>query len=109
MAEGQGHGVASFLPRNLHIITVHALQVLDLTVTHALQAVGLTIEDIQAADQTPCQRVGQAAHFLGFQGIRAPSATGIGYVIAAFEPQLSAGQLELKGTHDMDAYLQGKR
>ncbi len=109
MAEGQGHGAASFLPRKLHVVTVHELQVLDLTRDQALTAVGLTVGDIQADDWTPCQRVGQAAHFLGFEGIRAPSATGMGYVIAAFEPQLSPGQLEVKDSYEMEAYLQNER
>jgi RES domain-containing protein len=109
MAEGQGHGAPSFLPRNLHIIAVHELEVLDLTAPQALDAVGLALEDIQADDWAPCQLVGQAAHFLGYQGVRAPSATEIGCVIGAFEPQVRPGQLELKDTHDMDAYLHGKR
>jgi iron complex transport system ATP-binding protein len=62
----------------------HQIEVLDLTVGPARQAVGLTLDDISGEDPTACQEVGEAAHFLGMQGIRAPSATGTGTVLAVF-------------------------
>jgi RES domain-containing protein len=101
MAEGQGRGPTSFLPRDIHEITVTGLEVLDLTTEEALERVGLSPSSIRAAAWGPCQRVGEAAHFLGFQGILAPSATGMGSVLAVFEPRLRRGQLVLARTETL--------
>jgi len=79
--------------RELHTIDVQALPVLDLTSADALDHVGLTLEDVQGDDWIACQAVGQAAHFLAMAGVAAPSATGGGLVVAAFEDRVKAGQL----------------
>jgi RES domain-containing protein len=101
MAEGQGRGPASFLPRALHTIVVNDLIVLDLTADDALAAVGLTNDDL-AGLWDRCQAVGAAAHFLRLAGIVAPSATGSGIVIAAFESHIGPGQLVLESTEFID-------
>lgn len=69
----------------LHDIEVSDLPVLDLRTDAALLHVGLTTADIQDPDWTACQSVGNAAWFLGLAGVLAPSATGEGWVLAAFE------------------------
>jgi RES domain-containing protein len=97
MADGQGRGPTSFLPRALHTLIVTDLIVLDLTAEGALAAVDLTHEDLSGPWE-PCQAVGAAAHFLRLGGVLAPSATGTGVVIAAFESHVSPGQLTLHGT-----------
>ena len=92
-AKGQAKGSESFRPSELHEIEVDNLRVLDLTTPEALEQVGLTEDDIRSQDRSKCQEVGAAALYLGLQGVLAPSATGIGFVIAIFEPSLDRGQL----------------
>ena len=98
LAQGQAQGPSSLLPRVLHTIDVEELQVLDLSTQEAREEVGLTLADIADDDRAKCQAVGEAAHFLGVQGIRAPSATGTGFVIAVFEPHTHPNQLHLVET-----------
>lgn len=74
---------------SLHEIEVAGIPVLDLRDTNALDHVGLTLSDIEDADWTACQSVGNAAWFLGHAGVLAPSATGDGHVLAAFETRAS--------------------
>lgn len=76
----------------LHEVAVTDLPVLDLREERALAHVGLTAADIADPDWTACQAVGNAAWFLGLGGVLAPSATGEGVVLAAFETRI-AGHL----------------
>lgn len=101
MAHGQGRGVDSFLPRDVHELRVTRVNVLDLTSPDALAAVGLSMQEIESDDWLRCQEVGKTAHYLMLQGVLAPSATGSGFVLAAFEPRLRPGQLEVISTHTM--------
>ena len=93
MAQGQGRGPSSFLPRTVHHIQITDLSVLDLT-GDGLGDVGLDSDDLSDNDWSPCQLVGQAAHFLGASGLVAPSATGEGLTIAVFETRVR-GQLAI--------------
>lgn len=88
--------------RELHELELHDLPVLDLTSTTALDHVGLTLEDVEDDDWTACQAVGQAAHFLGIAGIAAPSASGVGVVVAAFEERVKSRQIALLKTTLLD-------
>jgi len=63
--------------------------------------VGLSVDDIADDDWTACQAVGQAAYFLGHDGLIAPSATGQGLVIAVFESRLAHGQLTVDDSHEL--------
>lgn len=101
MAEGQGRGALSFLPRALHTLIVTELVVLDLTTAGAMAAVGLALPDL-SGPWPPCQAVGAAAHFLRLGGVLAPSATGSGVVVAVFESHVMPGQLELDSTELID-------
>ena len=74
----------------LHTIDVSEIPVLDLRSDEALTHVGLTRSDLEDPDWTACQSVGNAAWFLGHAGVLAPSATGEGNVLAAFETRASA-------------------
>lgn len=78
----------------LHKVAVTDLPVLDLREERALAHVGLTLADIDDPDWTACQAVGNAAWFLGLGGVLAPSATGEGVVLAAFETRI-AGHLNV--------------
>jgi len=88
--------------RELHTMELRELPVLDLTSAEALDRVGLTLEDVEDDDSTACQAVGEAAHFLAMAGVAAPSATGVGLVVAAFEDRVKAGQLAHRLTISLD-------
>lgn len=92
LAESQGTTPERLLrvPYLLHTVEVTDLQVLDLTRTAALDRLGITLEDIGDEDWTACQAIGQAAWFLGLGGVLAPSASGAGLVLAAFETRALA-------------------
>lgn len=63
---------------------------------------GLTLEDVEDDDWTVCQAVGEAAHFLALAGVAAPSASGVGLVVAAFEDRVKAGHLAHHVTISLD-------
>lgn len=88
--------------RELHTMEVRELPLLDLTKVEALDHVGLTLEDVEGDDWTACQAVGEAVHFLALAGVAAPSATGVGLVVAAFEDRIKAGQLANRLTIPLD-------
>lgn len=88
----------------LHTVDVNALPVLDLRSAAARDEVGLTLDDIEDDDWTACQAVGEAAWFLGFSGLIAPSASGHGHVLAAFEVR-TLGHVEAVESKDMTAQL----
>ncbi len=92
---------------SLHELTVQGMQVLDLRAPDALASVGLMREDIADDDWTRCQAIGHAAFFLDFDGVLAPSATGVGVVLAAFETRLEAGQLRLVNSQPLTDDLYG--
>jgi len=105
MAEATGTYPESLIRRGwqLHRIDVTALRpVLDLRSADALRHVGLDLEDIGDDDVTACQAVGEAAHFLAFAGLVAPSATGSGVVIAVFEDRVQLGQLAVLGSEPLN-------
>lgn len=79
MARGQGRVIESFHPRQLHTLAATELALIDLTEERELNSVGLSVSDIAADDWASCQSVGEMIHFLGYQGLRAPSATGAGH------------------------------
>ncbi len=105
MAEGQGRGPDSFLPRDLHEFEVSDVRLLDLTNDEALESVRITIGDIGSTDLSLCQDIGRTGHFLGMQGVRAPSATGVGEVLALFDSRITPGQIQLQRTLAMDRFL----
>jgi RES domain-containing protein len=83
---------------DLHTVDVSELRVLDLRDAGALAYVGLSDDDIRDDDWTACQAVGHAAWFLDLEGVIAPSATGEGLVVAAFETRVPPGALTLAST-----------
>lgn len=78
----------SFLPRTLCVIEVELQAVLDLRSEESLSRVGLTMDQLRSYSMRECQAVGNAAHRLRLEGILAPSATGVGEVLAIFELNL---------------------
>lgn len=89
----------------LHALVVEDVHVLDLREAATLDQVGLEFADVIDDDWTACQAVGHAAYFLQFDGVLAPSATGAGLVLAAFEARLRPGQLALAGSEHLTEEL----
>ena len=104
-AEGQGRGITSLLPRELHYIDLDGVRVADLTAAGALEAVELSADDIAASDWTKCQQVGEAVALAGFSGLRSPSATGVGNVIVLFEAHTPWDRVHVITTEPFSAYL----
>lgn len=94
--------------RTLHTIAVRDLSVLDLRTAAACARVGLEPDDLADDDWTACQAIGHAAHFLNIGGVLAPSATGTGLVLTAFEARLRPGQLVIDLSQPLTAELYGQ-
>lgn len=91
LAEKQGMDASALLPRRVYRYSVELSAVLNLTDPQALEAVELIPSDISDDDPTKCQSIGDAAHYAGFEGVMAPSASGVGVVVAVFFDQVKAG------------------
>jgi RES domain-containing protein len=109
-AASQGWTVPEMLAagRTLHDINVTDARLVDLRPAENLAAVGLSPADVADDDWGPCQLVGHAAWFLGFDGIVAASATGQGDVVTAFEARLGPGMLSVTRSEDLDETLYRK-
>ncbi len=105
-AEAQNTPVEEMLsvPYLLHTVDVQGVSILDLRADAALEHVGLNLTDIADLDWTACQSVGHAAWFLGLGGVLAPSATGDGLVLAAFENRVG-GSLKLRESQPLTSKL----
>lgn len=86
-------GVEGLLPRALHRYEVSLDRVLDLTSRETLEHLGVTNAQIVGMDLGIPSQIGEAAHAIGSQAIRAPSATGVDEVLAVFPELLGSGQL----------------
>ena len=94
LALRSGRSPADFLPRELYRIQVTLGAVLDLTDPAAAAVAGLSSASMRADDLSACQAVGDAAHYLGLEGVHAPSAAADGTVVAVFTDKLqSSSQL----------------
>jgi len=102
MAEGQGKGPASFLPRTLHTISVDNLEIVDLTGVGALETVGLQRSDLEADDWTVCQQIGDAVDTLGLGGLLADSATSSGVVLTVYVRHAHQEKLNLTSSIEVD-------
>jgi RES domain-containing protein len=89
-AEGENLAPEDLLPRRLHQYRVQLSAVLDLTNVDVRNALGISEDDITSDDRSFCNSLGDAAHYVGFEGILAPSATGAGDVLVVFWDRLKA-------------------
>lgn len=64
--------------------------VLDLRDASTRDALHLSDLALRSDDATKCQQIGESAHYLGLEGILAPSAAGEGNVLAVFFDRLQA-------------------
>lgn len=90
MAARSGRRPEDFTPRRLYRLELRLHGLVDLRSTGARKAVELSDADILGDDPAPCQAVGEAAESLGREGIIAPSATGLGIVVAVFFDRLGS-------------------
>lgn len=79
-----GLTVRTLGPRRLATIRVRLSRVLDLTSEVVRATLGVSVADLTAEDPHIAQRIGEAAHHLGYEAVIAPSATGHGRVLAIF-------------------------
>jgi RES domain-containing protein len=63
---------------------------LDLRDPAARASLELSDAELKTNDAAECQQIGEAAHYLGLEGILAPSAAGKGTVLAVFFDRLHA-------------------
>jgi RES domain-containing protein len=91
LAQRQGLHPRDFLPRDVYAFDVELDAVLDLRPADASARVGLSLAEMQSDDARACQAIGEAAHYLGLEGITAPSAARkTGTVLAIFLDRLGA-------------------
>jgi RES domain-containing protein len=89
-ASREGLALEDFLPRVLFEFHVTVSGVVDLRREEAQAAVSLSRADLTGVDQHPCQRVGEAVHYLGYEGLLAPSATREGEILVLYPENLRA-------------------
>lgn len=78
----------SLLPRAVYRFYIALHHCLDLRDASGREAVGLSLDAIRSDDLRRCRKVATAAHYLGLEGLLAPSATGAGFTIAIFTDRL---------------------
>jgi len=93
MARRAGRSPEEFVPRRIYRVELALREVLDLTGPQEGLPDALAELDFQADDLAPTQAVGEAAQYLGREAIMAPSATGIGNVLAVFTDRLQPDSL----------------
>lgn len=86
-------GKEALLPRELYEYRFHFHKTLDLTLPSVLDQLSVAASDLIVDRRDVCQNIGEAAHAVGFQAIRAPSATGVGDVLCVFSENIGAGTL----------------
>jgi RES domain-containing protein len=82
--------------RVLYTIRVSLQSVLDLTAPGLLDRLGITPAILQADDHSPCRLIGNAANWLGHDGLLVPSArrpSGMNLVI--YQQDLSTSDFEV--------------
>ncbi|MDQ3914585.1 MAG: RES family NAD+ phosphorylase [Actinomycetota bacterium] len=89
-AQGEHRDPEDLLPRRLHRYRVLLSAVLDLRDDQVRADLGIAMEDLVSNDRSFCNALGDAAHYVGFEGLLAPSATGTGEVLVVFFDRLKA-------------------
>jgi RES domain-containing protein len=105
-ARNAGMTTAMMGPRRLATIRVRLSRVLDLTDADVRAALDLVEADLTSDELAVPQRIGEAAHHLGYEAILAPSATGAGQVLAIFLDNRDADS-ELVVAGVQDGYVPG--
>lgn len=87
MARRSGLTPGDFVPRRLYRLHLELQAVVDLTRDEPLPG-SLAEVDFRSPDLRASQAVGEAAQYLGREAIRAPSAAGVGEILAVFIDRL---------------------
>jgi RES domain-containing protein len=98
LARRSNRAPGDFLPRHFYRYEFRLGALVDLRDEESQAALGLSPGELLGNDLTTCQAIGEAAHYLGREGIVAPSAAGAGQVLAVFSDRLAAGSY----VHDVD-------
>lgn len=98
MASRNGREPDEFVPRRLHRIRLELSAVVDLT-SRELPGDFENL-NLQSSDRAVTQAIGEAAQYLGREAIRAPSATGVGEVLAVFIDRLQPESLVEAATYE---------
>lgn len=99
------YGVPSsaLLPRHMYTIELRSRRVLDLTSASTRETVGFSAAVYTDDDIGLCQAIGDAAHYLGFEAILAPSAVTPAKTMAIFIGSLSSSSsIEVVGSELLD-------
>jgi RES domain-containing protein len=86
-----GLATSAFLPRVLYSYDLLINDALDLRVADAREALGLDDRALSADPPSLCQQIGDATVTCGREAILAPSATGLGDVLALYIGRLGPG------------------
>ncbi|MBA3808933.1 MAG: RES family NAD+ phosphorylase [Solirubrobacterales bacterium] len=90
LVKRQGRTPEDFLPRRMYRYDIALTAILDLRDPPIRVALQLSETDLRSDDAAKCQQIGESAHYLGLEGILAPSAAGEGNVLAVFFDRLHA-------------------
>jgi RES domain-containing protein len=86
----------------LHRITVQTKRTLRLADLQAIEALGVTAETYVSLDYGRCQEIGDAAAFLGFDGVLAPSARWPCQNLVLFSDSYAPGDLQVVESSPVD-------
>jgi len=89
-------GPEGLLPRHVFRYALRLERIVDLTIEENLPRLGITELDLVAEDLSVTRSIGEAAHSLGIQAIRSPSATGQDHVLAILIENIGAGLVDPK-------------
>lgn len=86
----------------LHRLTVRTTRTLKIADLGALDGLGVARESYQSLSYGRCQEIGDAAQFLGFDGILAPSARWQCQNLVLFVDRLDPGDIQLAESEPID-------
>lgn len=95
----------------LHRLTVHTTRTLKIANLDALAALGVRKESYHSLSYGRCQEIGDAAQFLGFDGILAPSARWPCQNLVLFMDRFGPDDIQLVESEPVDwpAWRDGQR
>lgn len=76
------------IARWVYPVSVELADVLDLSAAGALEPAGVGVAELGGDDDSPCQAVGEAVAWLGFEGVIVPSARAAGANLVIFTANL---------------------
>jgi RES domain-containing protein len=101
LAKRNGRAPEDFLPRQMYRYRIALTAVLDLRAPSARADFRLGDHSLGSDDTGRCQQIGETAHYLGLEGLLAPSAAGKGTVLAVFFDCLHANSQIQPLSHEL--------